>query len=56
MWPEHFFPFYVGAGKKGLVNFHRQFCSIDQQILLIVDWPLIGVDRVQSGDNDVHNL
>ena len=55
-WPEPFSPFVWRQGKKGLVNFHRQFCPTDQQILSIFDWPLIGVDRVQRGDNDELNL
>ena len=32
---------------KGLAYYHYMFCAKNCQILAIVDWPLIGVDRLQ---------
>ena len=38
--PDPFF-FYMGTGKKGLVNSLYHFCSADPEFLRVVDWPLI---------------
>ena len=38
--PDPFF-FYMGTGKKGLVNGLYHFCSADPEFLRVVDWPLI---------------
>ena len=40
--PDPFF-FYMGTGKKGLVNSLYHFCSADPEFLRVVDWPLISV-------------
>ena len=38
----------LGAEKnKGLAYYRYMFCAENRQILAIVDWPLIGVDRLQ---------
>ena len=38
----------MGAEKnKGLAYYRYMFCAENRQILAIVDWPLIGVDRLQ---------
>ena len=38
----------MGAEKnKGLAYYHYMFCAENCRILVIVDWPLIGVDRLQ---------
>ena len=47
------FFFYIGTGKKGLVNSLYQFCSADPQFLGVVDWPLITAKRRRIGENDV---
>ena len=38
--------FYGGRGKKGVAYYCYMSCTENQQILAIVDWPLIGVDRL----------
>ena len=43
-----YFSFDMGAEKnKGLAYYCYMFCAENRQILAIVDWPLIGVDRLQ---------
>ena len=43
-----YFSFDMGAEKnKGLEYYRYMFCAENRQILAIVDWPLIGVDRLQ---------
>ena len=39
------FFFYIGMGKKGLVNGLYHFCSTDPQFLRVVNWSLIGVNQ-----------
>ena len=43
-----YFSFDMGTEKnKGLAYYRYMFCAESRQILAIVDWPLIGVDRLQ---------
>ena len=40
-WPDHFFPFFFVVAQKGSGELENR------HILAIVNWSLIGVDRVQ---------
>ena len=42
-----YFSFDMGAEKNKLAYYRYMFCAENRQILAIVDWPLIGVDRLQ---------
>ena len=52
-----YFSFDMGAEKnKGLAFYRYMFCAENRQVLAIVDWPLIGVNRFQRRSNDAYEL